>query len=201
MVKTEAEIAHIRHICELASDAYEAVPSLVSIGDSEREAARKLRIELARRGADLTPFLPAIAGQGGVSQIVCGPHDRALEQGDILFFDTGSTFDGYCCDFDRNYAVGAIGGCAQRAHEAMWQATEAGIAAAVAGATAKTVFVSHGQDHRGRRFARQQCREARPRPRHAADRAAVQHAGRWNHDRGRTWSSPSSPASNTRPAR
>ena len=52
MVKTAAEIAHIEHICQIASRAYEAVPRLVSGGDSEREACRKLRIELARLGAD-----------------------------------------------------------------------------------------------------------------------------------------------------
>ena len=140
MVKTEAEIAHIRHVCRLASEAYARVPGLVQLGDTERDAARKLRIELAERGCDSTPFLPAIAGQGGVRQIVCGPHDRKLEPGDVLFFDTGSTYDGYYCDFDRNYAVGTVSDEALRAHEAMWQATEAGMRAAVVGATTDHVF-------------------------------------------------------------
>lgn len=140
MVKSEAEVARIRHICQLVSDTYEAVPTLVRAGDSEREAARKLRIDIARRGADATPFLPAISGPGGVAQIVCGPHDRAIGEGDILFVDTGSTYDGYFCDFDRNYAVGQVGDAAKRAHEALWQATEAGIKAAVPGARTDDVF-------------------------------------------------------------
>lgn len=140
MVKSEAEVARIRHICQLVSDAYEAVPSLVQAGDSEREAARKLRIDIARRGADATPFLPAISGPGGVAQIVCGPHDRAIGEGDILFVDTGSTYDGYFCDFDRNYAVGQVSDAAKRAHEALWRATEAGIRAAVPGARTDDVF-------------------------------------------------------------
>jgi len=142
MVKTEAEIARVRHICELASDAYARVPQIVRIGDSERDAARKLRIELAERGADATPFLPAISGAGGVSQIVCGPHDRIIETGDILFFDTGSTYDGYFCDFDRNFAAGEVSDAARLAHEAMWRATEAGIGAAVAGASTDDVFAA-----------------------------------------------------------
>jgi Xaa-Pro dipeptidase len=142
MVKTEAEIARVRHICELASDAYACVPQIVRIGDSERDAARKLRIELAERGADATPFLPAISGAGGVSQIVCGPHDRIIETGDILFFDTGSTYDGYFCDFDRNFAAGEVSDAARLAHEAMWRATEAGIGAAVAGASTDDVFAA-----------------------------------------------------------
>jgi Xaa-Pro aminopeptidase len=140
MVKTEAEIDRIRHICRIASDAYARVPALVKVGDSEREAARKLKIELAAQGADSTPFLPAISGEGGVAQIVCGPHDTRIQPGDILFFDTGSTYDGYYCDFDRNYAVGRVSDEARRAHEAMWQATEAGIRAALVGATTDQVF-------------------------------------------------------------
>ncbi len=140
MIKTEAEIGHIRHICRIASDGYDLVPDLVSPGDTEHEAARKLRIAFARFGADSTPFLPAISGPGGVSQIVCGPSDRTLCEGDVLFYDTGCTYDGYWCDFDRNYAVGAVSDGAKRAHEAMWQATEAGIAAARPGATTDDVF-------------------------------------------------------------
>jgi Xaa-Pro dipeptidase len=145
MVKTAAEIEHIHHICTIASDAYEALPGQLSIGESEREAVRKLRIDIARRGADATPFMPAISGPGGVSQIVCGPHDRILEEGDILFIDTGSTFDGYFCDFDRNYAVGRISSEAARVHEALWLATEAGIAAAVPGATTDDVWRAMGR--------------------------------------------------------
>jgi Xaa-Pro aminopeptidase len=140
MVKTDAEIDHIRHICQIASDAYDLVPSLVKIGDSERDAARNLRMELARLGADSTPFLPAISGPGGIAQIVCGPHDRVIDYGDILFFDTGSTYDGYFCDFDRNFAAGNVSDAAHRAHEAAWLATEAGIAAAVVGATTDEVY-------------------------------------------------------------
>lgn len=140
MVKTEAEIAHIHYICQIASDAYEALPSQISIGESEREIVRKLRIDIARRGADSTPFMPAISGPGGVAQIVCGPHDQLIETGDILFIDTGSTFDGYFCDFDRNYAVGQVSDDAKRIHEALWLATEAGIAAAVPGARTDDVW-------------------------------------------------------------
>lgn len=141
MVKSEAEIEHIRHICSIASDSYEDVPNLISTSNCEREAARNLRIDLARRGADSTPFLPCISGPGGVSQIVCGPHDRGFQDGDIVFFDTGSTFDGYFCDFDRNYAVGKVSDAALRAHEAMWRATQAGISAARPGAITDEVFL------------------------------------------------------------
>lgn len=139
-VKSAAEVAHIRHICEVASAAYAAVPTYVHRGDTEREVNRKLRMDLAARGADATPFLPVISGPGGVPQIVCGPRDRVLQDGDVLFIDTGSTFDGYFCDFDRNYAVGRVADAARRAHEAVWQATQAGIDAARPGVTTSDLW-------------------------------------------------------------
>jgi Xaa-Pro aminopeptidase len=140
MVKTSAEVDHIRHVCQIVSAAYRAVPTLLSIGQTERDACRRLRIDIAERGADSTPFLPCVSGPGGVPQIVCGPHDRTLQRGDILFIDTGSTYDGYYCDFDRNYAIGNVSDEAKRAHEILWQATEAGIMAAVIGATSEDLF-------------------------------------------------------------
>ena len=145
MLKTEAEIGHIRHICAIAGEAYALVPSIVRAGMTERQAAQVLKAELARLGADSTPFLPAISDEGGVSQIVCGPGDRVLRDGDVLFFDTGSVFDGYWCDFDRNFAIHSISDDVRRAHDLMWRATEAGLAAARPGALTDDVFRAMAQ--------------------------------------------------------
>ena len=141
-VKTNAEIEHIKYICSIASDAYNQLPSKLAIGDTERDAVRKLKIDMLQKGADSVPFMPGISGEGGVSQIVCGPTDKVLNNGDILFIDTGSTYDGYFCDFDRNYAFGEISSEVERIHETLWLATEAGIKAAVPGATTDEVWVA-----------------------------------------------------------
>jgi Xaa-Pro aminopeptidase len=63
-----------------------------------------------------------------------------MDEGDILFIDTGAFYDGYFCDFDRNYAVGQVSDAARRAQAAVWDATEAGIAAARPGATVEHVW-------------------------------------------------------------
>ena len=145
MIKTNAEIDRIKYICSIASDAYNNLPSKLAIGDTERTAVNKLKIDMLNRGADNVPFMPGISGPGGVSQIVCGPSDRMLENGDILFIDTGSTFDGYFCDFDRNFAFGSITSDVERVNEVLWKATEAGIKAAVPGATTLDVFNTMNQ--------------------------------------------------------
>ena len=140
MIKTNNEIERIKFICSIASDAYNSLPAKLAIGDTERAAVNKLKIDILNRGADNVPFMPGISGPGGVSQIVCGPSDRILENGDILFIDTGSTFDGYFCDFDRNFAFGSVSSDVERVNEVLWQATEAGIKAAVPGATTLDVY-------------------------------------------------------------
>ncbi|WP_353885776.1 M24 family metallopeptidase, partial [uncultured Microbacterium sp.] len=35
-------------------------------------------------------------------------HEKQLNNGDILIIDTGSTVNGYFCDFDRNFGFGKI---------------------------------------------------------------------------------------------
>ncbi|MEM7427149.1 MAG: Xaa-Pro peptidase family protein [Pseudomonadota bacterium] len=140
MVKSEREVGHIRYICQLASHAFEALPSRLQRGDSELLAARKLSAELIARGADSIPFIAACSGPGGYDQIIVGSRPRPLDDGDILFIDLGALFDGYSCDFDRNFAFARLSDEAARAHEAVWHATEEGIAAARPGATTTDLF-------------------------------------------------------------
>ena len=140
LVKSEAEIERIAHVCDLASVGFESLESKLTAGISVREACRRFRIDLLERGADAVPFMAAAAGPGGYDEIISAPGDRPIENGDILIIDTGATYDGYFCDFDRNFAFGGLDDSARRAHEIVWEATEAGIAAARPGATAADLW-------------------------------------------------------------
>lgn len=139
-IKSEGEIDRIRTACSIASDAYDEVPRMTHAGDTTREAELRLRRTLMDKGADHVPFIATAAGQGGYDQIIAGPGDRKLKTGDVLFHDIGCTYDGYFSDFDRNFAVGKISDAAKRIHEVLWQATEAGMAAARPGETMQDVF-------------------------------------------------------------
>ena len=140
MVKSEAEIAKVAHICAIASDTFEAFPDFVAMGDSERQAFAKMRIELLRRGADEVPYLVGSSGPGGFADVIKQPTDRILGAGDMIMLDTGAIFDGYYCDFDRNYAFGRATDEMRRAYDVVYAATEAGIAAAMPGATSADLF-------------------------------------------------------------
>lgn len=140
MVKSEAEIAKHRHICGIVSDAFDELPNLLSIGMTEREAFAAFRGEILRQGADDVPYLVGATGPGGIDDIIRQPSDRAIDSGDLLIFDTGSTFDGYFSDFDRNFAFGHADDGAIDAYRAVWEATEAGLETVRPGATTTDIF-------------------------------------------------------------
>ena len=144
-VKSPAEIEKISHVCELASDAFEALPQTMALAETERQICRRFRIDLLRRGADNSPYLISGSGPGGYDSIIMGPTDRALNAGDVLIIDTGTTFDGYFCDFDRNFAFGHADDDLRRAYDSVYAATDAGFAAARPGATTGDVWAAMWQ--------------------------------------------------------
>ena len=150
LIKSQAEQDKIREACRIVSDAYDAFPSAIGAfasahgGVTERDAVRIMQNELISRGIDDIPYIVANSGARGYKSIVDGPSDEPLRSGSVLTIDTGSTFDNYFADFNRNFAIGANPVCADvlTAHESLWQATEAGIAAAVPGNRISDVFAA-----------------------------------------------------------
>ena len=107
---------------------------------SETEVFRRFKIKCLERGVDDVSYLVGGAGQGGYGDIISPPSERPITKGDVLILDTGCIFDGYFCDFDRNYAFGHASDQAKRAYEAVYAATEAGFAAAQVGATCADLY-------------------------------------------------------------
>lgn len=145
MIKSPAEVSRIERMCRLACDTFDALPGLVELGDSEKTIVRKFQADLLLRGADKTPYVSIGTGKGGYTSIIQGPTTRKLARGDVLLIDTGARYEGYFCDFDRNFVFGRAGDAVKRVHELLWRATEAGIAACVPGNTAEQVFETQAQ--------------------------------------------------------
>ncbi len=140
MVKSPLEIDKTRYICGLASESFEKVSDIASIGMTEREICRGMQLDLLGRGADSCGYMVAGSGKGGYDSIIMGPTDRIIDDGDLLIIDTGSTWDGYFCDFNRNWAFGHAEADTRKAYETVWQATEAGFEVARLGATTSDIW-------------------------------------------------------------
>ncbi len=140
MTKSDAEITKVRHICGVLSGVFEDLPNLLHTGMTNVEIFRTFKIAALNAGADDVAYLVGGTGQGGYGDIISPPSDTPSAPGDVLILDTGATFDGYFCDFDRNYMFGDSTDAVKRAYDVVWRATEAGIAAARPGNTCADLY-------------------------------------------------------------
>ncbi|MDP6727314.1 MAG: Xaa-Pro peptidase family protein [Gammaproteobacteria bacterium] len=140
VVKSSAEIDKIRHICQLTSQGFIELIDLLKAGDSERENCQRFKQCLLALGVDDSPYIVAGSGKDGYGSIIMGPGDKIIEEGDLFIIDTGSVFDSYFCDFDRNFAFGHICDEVKKAYKVVFDATDAGFSAAQVGNTTSDVF-------------------------------------------------------------
>ncbi|WP_069300297.1 M24 family metallopeptidase [Neptunicoccus sediminis] len=142
MVKSDAEIAILKDICQIGSRAFARVPEFAQSGTALSEVFRRFRIALLEEGAEETPYLVGGAGPGGYTDVISPPDETPLAQGDVLMLDTGASLKGYFCDFDRNFAIGTANAAARAAHARLWDATEAAFDMAQAGKTMADLFAA-----------------------------------------------------------
>jgi len=140
MVKTDAEIDKLAHICAIGSATFAATPEFLRGGMPLDAVFREFRRTAIGLGADNAPYVVGAADQCGYADVISPPSERPLQRGDVLMLDTGCVWDGYFCDFDRNWAIGRADDAARRAYDVLWRATQAGIDAAKPGATCRDLF-------------------------------------------------------------
>ena len=139
-LKSAAEINRVAHICGVTSNAFAELPNFARIGMTEREVVAAFRMELLHQGADHSPFIVSSSGPDGYDDIIMGPTDRLVESGDVLIIDTGTVWQGYFCDFDRNWCFGDCSDETKSAYATVYQATNAGFEAAKPGNTTSDLY-------------------------------------------------------------
>ena len=135
MIKSKNEIDKIKKIISIASQAFDELQNYINIGQSEIEITNIMKKKLIDLGADHTLYMSCASGLGGYDQIICDPTEKKLNEGDVLVIDTGSTYDGYFCDFDRNFGFGKISDDVVKTHDILWEALEIGMQSAKPGNT------------------------------------------------------------------
>jgi len=135
IIKSQNEINKIKKIISIASKVFDNLPEQMHIGMTEIEICNILKKQLIEKGADHTLYMSCASGIGGYDQIICDPTEKKLQDGEILIIDTGTTLDGYFCDFDRNFGFGNISNESQDAYTVLWEATEKGLEKAKPGST------------------------------------------------------------------
>lgn len=142
MVKSKAEIAKIRWTCGIAEAAFARVNDIAGAGIPLSTVFRSFQSLLLDEGADWVPYLAGAAAPGGYGDVISPATNAPLEEGCVLMLDTGAVWDGYFCDFDRNFSIGAPSNDVQSAHARLIDATHAGFEAARPGATPAEVYAA-----------------------------------------------------------
>lgn len=142
VIKSELEIDKIRYCAQAASRAFLRVPEFVSIGMSDRDIFQAFKHECLDQGVDDVSYLVGGSGHGGYGDIISPPSTRKLENGDVLILDTGCIWDGYFCDFDRNYSIGQPTDQVAEAHRIIWDATQAALEICKPGTTCAELFTT-----------------------------------------------------------
>ncbi|WP_170427916.1 M24 family metallopeptidase [Ruegeria arenilitoris] len=140
MVKSPAEIAKIETACAIAGQAFQRVPEIAREGVALDEVFRRFQMLCLDEGADWVPYLAGGAEQSGYTDVISPARATALTPGDVLMLDTGLVWDGYFCDFDRNWSIGAASPQVSDAYATLIEASDAAFEAARPGATAAELF-------------------------------------------------------------
>lgn len=140
MIKSEAEIAKIQTACDIAGRAFARVPEVARAGVPLDTVFRRFQMLCLEEEADWVPYLAGGAEQGGYSDVISPATSAPLEPGDVLMLDTGLVWDGYFCDFDRNWSVGPARPEVRSAHARLVEASDAALEIARPGATASDLF-------------------------------------------------------------
>ena len=107
-VKDEDEIEKIRIAEHIGDAAFAHVLEIIKPGMTEKEVAFEMELAMRRQGASSLSFDTIVAS--GVRSAM--PHgvasDKKIENGDLVVFDFGCVYDGYCSDMTRTIGIGQL---------------------------------------------------------------------------------------------
>lgn len=141
-IKSDAEIAKITHAVRIGTHAFARVPEIAREGTPLSSVFRRFQMHCLEEGADWVPYLAGAAAPGGYGDVISPATDRPLARGDVMMLDTGLMWDGYFCDFDRNFSIGQPSQAVTDAHARLIAATMAGFDAARPGQSFAGVYTA-----------------------------------------------------------
>lgn len=137
-VKDASEIALITKAQRITEQALEDVLEYIVPGVTENEIRNRLLGNMVRYGAER--YSCALVASGSATGCThAHATDKRIQPGDIVQFDIGSIYQGYCSDMSRVFAVGSVTAEQRRIYELVLEAQYAGIEALQVGAMGRDV--------------------------------------------------------------
>jgi Xaa-Pro aminopeptidase len=136
--KSPDEIERMARAGELVSRGIDLAQEIAEPGMTEKQLKRRIEELLLDNGADAGDFVLVQAGANAAS----GHHnadDTALRAGESVLFDISARLDGYWSDTTQQVFLGDVSDEYRSHYELVARAQDAGVQAAVVGATAHDV--------------------------------------------------------------
>ncbi len=140
MTKSKEEISKIENACKIAAEAFRRVPEIAFENVNLDEVFRKFQVLCLEAGADWVPYLAGGADTEGYDDVISPAKETPLKKRDVLMLDTGLVWDGYFCDYDRNWSVDTPAKIVSDAYSQLLEASDAAFELAKPGATASDLF-------------------------------------------------------------
>ncbi len=126
LIKDEGEIALIRKACDIASDTYKKIPSMLGEGVTESSVSAKMAFEMQDAGASGVSFDSIVAfGKNSAK-----PHYSAgvtkLRRGQFVLCDYGARYNRYCSDITRTLVFGRASKRQREMYDIVQRAVELG---------------------------------------------------------------------------
>lgn len=107
-VKDEGELDCIRKALAISCQAFDDLLGVIHAGMTEKRACAELNHFMNLRGSEGNAFDTIVASGVNGSLPHAVPSDKVIEKGDLVTFDFGAKFGGYCADMTRTIAIGEI---------------------------------------------------------------------------------------------
>lgn len=106
--KTEEEMVKVREAARLADKAIEIGMNEIAEGKTEMEILATIEFEMKKLGVSKMSFDTMVL-TGANSALPHGnPGNTKIKKGDLVLFDLGVVYEGYCSDITRTFAYGHV---------------------------------------------------------------------------------------------
>ena len=132
-VKTESEVELIKKSISIAEKAFELTLEKVQEGVSEKYLARYLEYKMFELGAESIAFNTIVASgiRGALPHGVAS--DKLIQNNELITFDWGCKYKGYCSDITRTVALGNVDEKLMDIYNTVHEANQLGIETVKAG--------------------------------------------------------------------
>ncbi|MFO7341695.1 MAG: peptidase M24 family protein [Caldibacillus debilis] len=135
LIKDERELERLRKAGEWADRAIEIAIRHLKEGVTELEVAAAIEYELKRNGIEQMSFPTTVLFGANAASPHGNPGTNKLKKGDLVLFDLGVVYEGYCSDITRTVAFGEVTEEQRTVYETVRKAQEAAVALCKPGIT------------------------------------------------------------------